>query len=95
MYIAGSHMPNSQNALLIEPQFTEAATVATILPTTTAMPMECDSCDKENAYSIAFLRTLPKLTCKHCSDSRTFSAFELNVIEGTLKDMGYFLAKTA
>jgi transposase-like protein len=86
-------MPNSQNALLVLPQFTEAASVATILPVYTPMPMACDSCDLDNTYSIGFLRSLPKLTCKHCGDNRQFSNFELNVIETTLKDMGYFIAK--
>jgi hypothetical protein len=38
---------------------------------------------------------LPKLTCKYCGDKRQFSNFELNVIENTLKDLGYFLAKSA
>jgi hypothetical protein len=88
-------MPHSQNALLETPQFAESASVSTILPVSTAMPMECDSCDQDNAYSIAFLRSLPELTCKHCGDHRQFSHFELNVIENTLKDMGYFLAKSA
>jgi transposase-like protein len=88
-------MPNSQNALLVSPQFSAAASVATILPVYTAMPMACDSCDLDNTYSIGFLRSLPKLTCKHCGDHRQFSHFELNVIETTLKDMGYFIAKNA
>jgi transposase-like protein len=88
-------MSNCQNAVLETPQFTEAASVATILPTSTAMPMECDSCDQDNTYSIAFLRSLPELTCKHCGDHRQFSSFELNIIESTLKNMGYFLAKKA
>jgi hypothetical protein len=88
-------MPNSQNALLETPQFAEVASVATILPVSTAMPMACDSCDQDNTYSIAFLRSLPELTCKHCGDHRQFSNFELNVIENTLKHMGYFLAKSA
>jgi transposase-like protein len=88
-------MPNSQNALLVSPQFTAAASVATILPVYTPMPMACDSCDLDNTYSIGFLRSLPKLTCKHCGDNRQFSHFELNVIETTLKDMGYFIAKNA
>ena len=88
-------MPNSQNALLETPQFNEAATVSTILPVTTPMPMECDSCDSDNIYSIEYLRKLPKLTCKHCGDHRQFSRFELDIIENTLKNMGYFLAKSS
>jgi hypothetical protein len=88
-------MPYCQSALIATPEFSEAAPVATILPTTAPMPMACDACDVENAYSIGFLRKLPKLTCKHCGDQRQFSNFELNVIENTLKDLGYFLAKSA
>jgi len=57
--------------------------------------MACDACDQDNTYSIGFLRRLPKLTCKHCGDHRQFSPIELTIIENTLKNMGYFLTKSA
>lgn len=88
-------MANHQNALQQAPEFTHAAPMATILPSNTAMPMACDACDQDNTYSIGFLRRLPKLTCKHCGDHRQFSPFELTLIENTLKNMGYFLTKSA
>ena len=86
-------MQQDQNALLEVPQFNEAAPVATILPSNIGMPMQCDACDQDNTYSIGFLRHLPHLTCKHCGDERQFPRFELNIIENTLKNMGYYLAK--
>ena len=69
--------------------------VATILPTDTAMPLECDSCDSLANYSITFLRTLPKLVCQCCGDARQFSQIELTVLEQALKNMGFYLPKNA
>lgn len=88
-------MPNNQNAFAETLQFDQAASVATILPSDTAMPMACDACDEDSVYSIGFLHTLPTLTCKHCGDQRQFSAFEYKIINNFLKDKGYFLAKSA
>ena len=88
-------MPHSQNAFIVRPQTARSAQISTILPISSAMPIDCDSCDLEHNYSIGFLRSLPTMTCKHCGDQRKFTAFELNVLETTLKQMGYFLAKSA
>ncbi|NVK39310.1 MAG: hypothetical protein HWE18_15390 [Gammaproteobacteria bacterium] len=69
--------------------------LATILPSNIPMPICCDACDHEQTYTMTHLRQLPTLVCEDCGDSRPFSAFELNIIESTLKDMGYFLQKRA
>jgi len=71
------------------------SSVATILPTDTAMPLECDNCDEPANYSVAFLRTLPQLVCRCCGDARQFSQLELTVLEQALKNMGYYLPKMA
>ena len=69
--------------------------LATILPSNIPMPICCDACDHEQTYTMTHLRQLPTLVCEDCGDARPFSAFELNIIESTLKDMGYFLQKRA
>lgn len=70
-----------------------SATVANILPLNTLMPLACDECDHEQNYAMKALRTLPLLTCQHCQAQRQFSQFELNVLESTLKDMGYYFSR--
>ncbi len=80
----------------VQPQLrpnTHVARVANILPATTAMPLECDACDHEQNYSMQHLRSLPKLTCKECGDSRAFSQVELSTLEKALNQMGYYLSK--
>jgi len=71
------------------------ASLATILPANTPMPICCDQCDHEQNYSMTQLRQLPTLTCDECGESRNFSQFELITIEKTLNQLGYFLQKTA
>ncbi|WP_396588741.1 hypothetical protein [Bermanella sp. R86510] len=70
------------------------ASISTILPASTPMPIPCDLCDQDHYYSVGFLRTLPRLTCKDCGDQRQFSQFELETIEKTLKTLGYYIQKT-
>ncbi len=73
----------------------DGASIATILPANTPMPLCCDSCDHEQTYTMTHLRQLPTIVCEACGDARPFSAFELNIIENTLNTMGYFLQKRA
>ena len=76
-------------------QVKRSASLATILPANTPMPICCDHCDHEQNYTMTELRQLPKLSCNQCGESRQFSQFELVVIEKTLNQLGYFLQKTA
>lgn len=71
------------------------ASIATILPANTPMPICCDLCDHEQNYTMSQLRQLPTMTCEECGESRRFSHFELITIEKTLNQLGYFLQKTA
>ncbi|GAA6135674.1 hypothetical protein NBRC116188_24640 [Oceaniserpentilla sp. 4NH20-0058] len=73
----------------------KSASLATILPANTPMPICCDQCDHEQTYTMTQLRKLPTLSCKACGDSRAFSHFELTVVEKTLNELGYYLQKTA
>jgi len=72
-----------------------SASLATILPANTPMPICCDQCDHEQNYTMTQLRQLPTLTCDECGETRQFSNFELVVIEKTLNELGYYLQKTA
>ena len=72
-----------------------AASIATILPAITPMPLCCDACDHEQSYTMTHLRQLPTIVCTDCGDTRQFSDFELNILESTLNTMGYFLQKRA
>ena len=72
-----------------------AASIATILPANTPMPLCCDACDHEQSYTMTYLRQLPTIVCDDCGDTRQFSTFELNILESTLNTMGYFLQKRA
>lgn len=72
-----------------------SASLATILPANTPMPISCDECDHEQNYTMTQLRELPVLTCDCCGDQRAFSQFELTIIEKTLNHLGYYLQKTA
>lgn len=69
-----------------------SAPFATIINTQTEIPISCDECDCETHYPIGYLRTLPRLTCGFCRDSREFSQLEMHVLETALKQMGFFLA---
>ncbi len=71
---------------------TPSAPVATIINTQTEIPISCDACDCETHYPIGYLRTLPRLTCGFCHDSREFSQLEVHVLETALKQMGFYLA---
>ncbi|MGR6871120.1 hypothetical protein ACU6U9_02160 [Pseudomonas sp. HK3] len=71
------------------------AAIATILPANTPMPLCCDACDYAQTYSMTHLRQLPTIVCEDCGDTRQFSAFELNILESTLNNMGYYLQKRA
>lgn len=73
----------------------DSASVATILPASTPMPLCCDACDHEQVHTMTQLRKLPTIVCDACGDARPFSAFELNILESTLNTMGYFLQKHA
>lgn len=88
-------MAHSENTADTRLEAANSAQIATILPANTAMPLECDACDHAHNYSMAFLRTLPSLTCKKCGDQRMFSAVELKVLESALNNMGYYLSKSA
>lgn len=74
---------------------TQTASLATILPANTPMPLCCDACDHEQSYTMTQLRQLPTVVCEECGDQRQFSQFELTVIENTLNTMGYYLHKSA
>jgi len=76
-------------------QLQRSASLATILPANTPMPICCDQCDHEQNYTMTQLRQLPKLSCNVCGETRQFSEFELNVVEKTLNQLGYYLQKTA
>lgn len=69
------------------------ASVTNILPATTLMPLSCDECDIEEEYEMKTLRALPQLTCTHCQAQRQFSAFELGILESTLKNLGYYFSR--
>ena len=75
------------------PRVDDGASIATILPANTPMPLCCDACDHEQIYTMTHLRKLPVIVCEECGDARQFSAFELQVLESTLNTMGYFLQK--
>jgi len=75
------------------PGVNKGASVATILPANTPMPLCCDACDHEQSYTMTHLRKLPIIMCEACGEARQFSAFELQVVERTLNSMGYFLHK--
>lgn len=69
-----------------------SASVTTILSAKTQVPLDCDHCGIEQNHTIEYLRQLPKLNCAHCEDERTFSEFELGILENALKEMGFYLA---
>ena len=69
------------------------ASFATILPASTLVPLQCDECGHEQNYAMKALRQLPHIMCHDCHDERTFSEFELMVLEKALKGMGYYLSK--
>ena len=68
------------------------ASFATILPSSTLVPLQCDECGHEQNYAMKTLRALPHMMCHECDDERTFSEFELMVLEKALKGMGYYLS---
>jgi len=69
------------------------ASFATILPASTLVPLQCDECGHEQNYPMKTLRNLPHMMCHECNDERSFSEFELMVLEKALKGMGYYLSK--
>lgn len=69
-----------------------ASPIATIINQQTEVPIACDQCDAESLYTLGHLKQLPQITCKHCSDSRTFSELEMAILEQALKQMGLYLA---
>lgn len=86
-------MANTRRATDAHHHNAAPAEFATIMPSSTLIPMQCDCCGHEQNIAMKSLRTLPQITCIECEDQRQFSEFELAVLEKALKEMGYFISK--